>query len=49
MHYSLASDPKRPMVAEAIEWVLRSIADDAQVQADRRHLAAADFDCCDST
>jgi DNA-binding transcriptional ArsR family regulator len=53
MHYSLASDQNRPMVAEAIDWVLRSIADDAQVQADRRHLAAAvssgtDFKCCES-
>lgn len=52
MYYALARDPKRPMVVEAIDWVLCSIEDDAQVQADRRHLEAicvgqAGQNCCE--
>jgi DNA-binding transcriptional ArsR family regulator len=40
MHYSLARDPQRPMVAEAIDWVLRSIETDARVRTDRERLDA---------
>ena len=40
MHYSLARDPKRPMVAEAIDWVLRSIGSDAQVRTDWERIEA---------
>ena len=40
MHYSLARDPQRPMVIEAIDWVLRSIGGDDQVKTDQEHLEA---------
>jgi DNA-binding transcriptional ArsR family regulator len=40
MHYSLARDPQRPMVVEAIDWVLRSVGEDKRVKADRELLEA---------
>jgi DNA-binding transcriptional ArsR family regulator len=39
-HYSLALDPGRPMVTEAIEWVMRYVGADQQVQQDRERLIA---------
>jgi ArsR family transcriptional regulator len=39
MHYSLSHDSGRPMVTEAIGWVLRSIEADDQVRRDRERLA----------
>ena len=40
MHYRLATPPRSAMVSDAIDWVLRSIGDDEQVQADREFVAA---------
>ena len=41
MHYSLDLDPGRPLAVEAIDWVLRSIAEEPRIEADRRYLAEA--------
>lgn len=41
MHYSLALDPHRAMVIDAIEWVLRAVGEDPRIEADRRSLEAA--------
>lgn len=40
MHYRLDRDPKRPMVVDAIDWVLASIAEDVQIRKDRERLDA---------
>ena len=40
MHYRLAKDPDRPMVTEAIEWVLRSIGTKDRVRRDTERVAA---------
>jgi ArsR family transcriptional regulator, arsenate/arsenite/antimonite-responsive transcriptional repressor len=40
MHYSLALDSGRPMVTEAIEWVLRSVGTNGQIQHDRERLGS---------
>ena len=44
MHYSLADDRRRPMVSEAIDWVLRSVGKDPRIEADRRYLEGVSND-----
>ncbi|MDJ0783890.1 MAG: metalloregulator ArsR/SmtB family transcription factor [Desulfosarcinaceae bacterium] len=44
MHYRLCDDDGRPMVSDAIAWVLRSIAADPQIQRDRDYLKTVPTD-----
>ena len=40
VYYQLAREPVPPVVREGLNWVLKAVASDPQIRADRRTIAA---------